>query len=63
MPREKKDAVPVAIKMDREIYERLTAFCEESGMPKTVAIERAIAVFTEDWNKKQKALAALEDHK
>ena len=41
MAREKKENVPVSIRMEKQTYDRLVKFCEESGQPKTVAIERA----------------------
>ena len=41
MAREKKENVPVSIRMEKQTYDRLAEFCEESGQPKTVAIERA----------------------
>ena len=40
MPRTKKDAKYLNIKLDRTIYEKLERFCEESGQSKTVAVER-----------------------
>lgn len=40
MPRQKKDAKILNIRLDREIYEKLEKFCEESGQSKTVAVER-----------------------
>lgn len=40
MPRPKKDARNLNIKLDREIFEKLERFCEESGQSKTVAVER-----------------------
>lgn len=40
MPRTKKDAKTLNIKLDREIHEKLERFCEESGQSKTVAVER-----------------------
>ena len=40
MPRTKKDAKYLNIKLDRTIYEKLECFCEESGQSKTVAVER-----------------------
>lgn len=53
MPREKKESVPTALRMDKEVYERLVAFCEESGQSKTTAIERALAMYINDYEKKQ----------
>ena len=40
MPRPKKDARNLNVKLDREIFEKLERFCEESGQSKTVAVER-----------------------
>lgn len=40
MPRIKKDAKILNIKLDREIHEKLERFCDESGQSKTVAVER-----------------------
>lgn len=40
MPRYKKDAKILNIKLSTPIYEKLEAFCEESGQTKTVAVER-----------------------
>ncbi len=45
MARPKKENHPISIRMNKEIYDRLTAFCEASGQPKTVAIERAVAEY------------------
>ena len=51
MPRERKDNVPISIKMEKTIYERLAAFCEESGQPKTTAIERAVNLYIDEYEK------------
>ncbi len=51
MPREKKDNVPISIKMEKQIYERLTSFCNESGQPKTTAIERAVKLYIDTYEK------------
>lgn len=45
MAREKKENVPVSIRMENQTYERLAQFREESGQPKTVAIERAVNLY------------------
>lgn len=42
MPRPKKDAKVINVKLDRGIYDRLDQFCAESGMTKTVALERIL---------------------
>lgn len=40
MPRPKKDAKILNIRLDKEINDKLERFCEESGQSKTVAVER-----------------------
>lgn len=44
MARPKKDNHPVTVRMEEELYNRLNDFCERSGQPKTVALERALKV-------------------
>ena len=40
MPRQKKDAKILNIKLATAVNEKLERFCEESGQSKTVAVER-----------------------
>ena len=40
MPRQKKDAKILNIKLAKEISDQLEQFCEESGISKTVATEK-----------------------
>lgn len=40
MPRQKKDAKILNIKLATPINDKLERFCEESGQSKTVAVER-----------------------
>ena len=47
MPRTKKDARILNIKLSSPIYDKLDAFCEESGMSKTVAAEKIFQHFFE----------------
>ena len=48
-----KEYKPVTIRMEMTVYDRLSDFCEESGQPKTVAIERALNMYMDDYEKKQ----------
>ena len=51
----KKDAKLLNIKLDRTIHEQLDQFCKESGMTKTMATERILARFFEEYfNKPEK---------
>ena len=67
----KKDCHPFSIRMDKEAYEKLLAMCEDSGMSKTIAIERAVIQFADGlmsifWTQKVKlfyaALLANNSH-
>lgn len=40
MPRQKKDAKILNIKLATSVNDKLECFCEESGQSKTVAVER-----------------------
>ena len=45
MPRAKKDAKILNVKLETSVYDRLEQFCEESGMSKTVAAEKIFTQF------------------
>ena len=55
MPRQKKDAKILNIKLAKEISDQLEQFCEESGMSKTVATEKIyrniLRNISADWKK------------
>ena len=45
MPREKKDARYLNIKLASEIYDQLDRFCSETGITKTAATEKIMKKF------------------
>ena len=49
MPRPKKYAKILNIKLAMEISNQLEQFCEESGMSKTVATEKILSRFLEEY--------------
>lgn len=49
MPRQKKDAKILNIKLDRKIHEQLEQFCEEPGMTKTIATEKILSKYFEEY--------------
>jgi hypothetical protein len=49
MPREKKDAKVLSIKLATPVYDQLDQFCEESGMNKTVATEKIMKKFFDEY--------------
>ncbi|MBQ1733984.1 MAG: ribbon-helix-helix protein, CopG family [Lachnospiraceae bacterium] len=60
MPRTKKDNVPVSFRLAKEVNERLEQFCKDSGQSKTVAVERAIIMYIDDYEAKQKKLNEVQ---
>ncbi len=50
--RAKKDNVPVSVRLEKGIFEKLSRFCEDSGQPKTVAVERALEMYIDDYYEK-----------
>lgn len=55
MPRQKKDAKILNIKLAKEISDQLEQFCEESGISKTVVTEKIyrniLRNISVDWKK------------
>lgn len=49
MPRQKKDAKILNIKLARKISDQLEQFCEESGISKTVATEKILSKYFEEY--------------
>ena len=56
MAKKIKESQPLTIRMEKGIYDRLKEFCEESGQSKTVAIERAITLYIDDYDAKMERL-------
>ena len=59
MGRIKKESKPFSIRMEKITFDRLAEYCEESGQSKTVAIERAINKFIDDYDEKMQKLDKL----
>ena len=58
MARPKKNGTYLNVCIETPIYERLEALCEDAGQTKTVAVERALALYLEDYEEKQRILRA-----
>ena len=54
MPRPAKDTRPCSLRMEKQIFERLEQFCNDSGQSKTTAIERAVSMYIDNYYKKMK---------
>ncbi len=60
MARPKKNGTYLNVCIDTSIYEALCELCEEAGQTKTVAVERALTDYLDDYKKKQQMLRDLE---
>ena len=56
MARKIKESHPLSIRMEKDIYECLDQFCKDSGLSKTVAIERAVEMYIADYRHKEKLI-------
>jgi hypothetical protein len=52
MPRKKKDAKVLNIKLARDVSDLLEKFCEESGMSKTIATEKILSQYFDEYFKR-----------
>ena len=62
MARPKKDGTYLNVCIESSIYNRLTDFCEEAGQSKTVAVERALTEYLDNYEKRQQMLRELEEN-
>ena len=53
MPRPKKDNYPLSLRIEKNVYDRLTQYCEDSGQTKTLAIERALMAYIDEYYRQQ----------
>lgn len=60
MARPKKNGTYLNVCIETSIYERLAELCDEAGQSKTVAVERALTEYLENYQKKQEMLRTLE---
>lgn len=61
MPREKKDGIYLNIRVETSIYKKLQEVCEEAGQLKTTVVERALAAYFEEYDRKQEILRKFEN--
>lgn len=51
MAQKTKESKPFNMRMEIKTYEKLNEFCELSGQSKTVAVERAINMYIDEYSK------------
>ncbi|WP_293696535.1 ribbon-helix-helix domain-containing protein [uncultured Phascolarctobacterium sp.] len=52
MVRQRKEYAAASFKLEKNIYERLCEYSAETGIPKTVVVEKALAMYLENNNEK-----------
>lgn len=62
MARPQKPHHSVTVRLKQNLFDQLNQFCQDSGQPKTVAIERALEMYINDYYIKQARLKELEKH-
>ena len=60
MAKPKKNGTYLNVCIETPIYERLKAMCDDAGQSKTVAVERALSQYLDEYDVKQKMLKELE---
>lgn len=49
MPRPKKDGKVLNVKLSVQVYDKLEEFCDESGLTKTLAVERFLNKYLDEY--------------
>lgn len=60
MARQKKNGTYLNVCIETSIYERLEVFCSDAGQTKTIAVERALSAYLDDYEEKQRRLKLLD---
>ena len=61
MRRPKKNGTYLNICIETPLYERLEALCEDAGQTKTVAVERALKAYLDNYEEVQKKIKEMND--
>lgn len=63
MSRPPKPNTPFSCRMDTEVFHCLEELCNESGMSKTVAVERAVMDYVNKYHEQQRLLQKAKAEK
>ncbi|MBO4873453.1 MAG: hypothetical protein J5496_08590 [Lachnospiraceae bacterium] len=63
MARPKKNGTYLNVCIDSSIYDRLDRFSEDAGQAKTVAVERALTLYLDEYDEKQRILKEIDEGK
>ena len=50
MAKPRKESQPLSIRMEQNLHDRLTLFCDRSGQSKTTAMERALTQYIDEYD-------------
>lgn len=56
MARPKKDSQVVNLNIERSIYDKFVEFCDNTGLTKTVVVERALEMYIDTMNENPEKL-------
>ena len=62
MARPKKNGTYLNVCIETPVYERLENFCKDAGHTKTVAVERALISYFDEYEEMKKKLKELESN-
>ena len=60
MARPKKNGTYLNVCIDSSIYDRLVNLCNDAGQTKTVAVERALTAYCDNYEERQQRLKEFE---
>lgn len=63
MARPKKDYEPLHMKVESSVMERFNAYCEKVGQTKTLAFERIVSQYLDDYEEEQRLIEELKKQK
>lgn len=56
MARPKKNGTYLNVCIETPIYEKLVSICNDAGQTKTIAVERALQAYFEDYEKRKRII-------
>ncbi len=60
MPRQKKNAIVLNMRVDAAVMERFNAYCEEVGQTKTLAFERIVTTYLDQYEEERKRIEVFK---
>ena len=61
MGRPKKEGQYLNVRINRDIYDRISEICEEAGHTKAYVVEKALTSFIEDYEENKEVLQRIKD--